>query len=437
MTVVDRTSEFFALCQSLPGGNDASKNNPRNDLAHSSGRYDENKHSLSKTDPMSELRNFHSTASNLSQQIYATSALLSELTSLIHSKSHSLFVDESDKVNTLVLRIKIKIENLNKQLDEADLVIKNNKRRLGRNSQAGQEASNLVGQLQEDFVNTTKGFKDVLKVRSELMKTRSDKRGEVFGKKNDGENGQGSGLVLGNKPRVYSSISEECDEKDVAEFNGSSLKNTKLNFGDVDSVKLNLDLTSGLKLQNQGFGIEMPGGESTSQLPRPHAIYGDEGGGGMRNRNSPNVKGIPSYSASVSSFDHTNAAANSNTSLLPGAVHSPFDIQQMEENSGQSQMMQLIPDQNYLRERADAMTQVETNIVELGTIFNKLAVMVNEHQELVERVEDNVDDANENITLSMATLTDTLTNLRTNKALFLKIFSVLVVFIILFITFFA
>ena len=157
----------------------------------------------------------------------------------------------------------------------------------------------------------------------------------------------------------------------------------------------------------------------------------------MRNRNSPNIKGIPSYSASVSSFDHTNAAANSNTPLLPGAVHSPFDIQQMEENSGQSQMMQLIPDQNYLRERADAMTQVETNIVELGTIFNKLAVMVNEHQELVERVEDNVDDANENITLSMATLTDTLTNLRTNKALFLKIFSVLVVFIILFITFFA
>ena len=35
----------------------------------------------------------------------------------------------------------------------------------------------------------------------------------------------------------------------------------------------------------------------------------------------------------------------------------PWDIQQMEQESGQEQMMQLIPDQDYLRERADAMEQ--------------------------------------------------------------------------------
>ena len=109
----------------------------------------------------------------------------------------------------------------------------------------------------------------------------------------------------------------------------------------------------------------------------------------------------------------------------------------MEEQTGQAQAMQLIPDQNYLRERADAMEAVETNIVELGTIFNKLAVMVNEHSEMVTRVEDNVDSASENITLSMNTLTDTLDNLRTNRALFLKVFTVLVAFIIFFIVFFA
>ena len=109
----------------------------------------------------------------------------------------------------------------------------------------------------------------------------------------------------------------------------------------------------------------------------------------------------------------------------------------MEEQSGQSQMMQLIPDQNYLRERADAMSAVESNIVELGTIFNKLAVMVNEHSEMVQRVEDNVDSANDNITLSLNTLTDTFDNLRSNRALFMRLMAVLVVFVILFITFFA
>jgi syntaxin 5 len=115
----------------------------------------------------------------------------------------------------------------------------------------------------------------------------------------------------------------------------------------------------------------------------------------------------------------------------------PWDIQRMEQESGQDQMMQLIPDQDYLRERADAMEQVESNIVELGTIFNKLAVMVNEHRDMVQRVEDNVDDANTSINLSLGTLADTFTNLQTNRALFFKVFSILVAFIIAFIIFFA
>jgi len=124
-------------------------------------------------------------------------------------------------------------------------------------------------------------------------------------------------------------------------------------------------------------------------------------------------------------------------SSSPYAVMSPLEIQRMEEQSGQSQMMQLIPDQSYMRQRADAMSQVEANIVQLGTIFNKLAVMVSEHQELVQRVEDNVEEANENIMLSLTTLTDTLTSMRTNRALMFKIMAVLFVFIVLFITFFA
>jgi syntaxin 5 len=109
----------------------------------------------------------------------------------------------------------------------------------------------------------------------------------------------------------------------------------------------------------------------------------------------------------------------------------------METENGQQQMLQLIPDQDYLRERADAMSQVETQMVELGSIFNKLAVMVSEHREMVQRVEDNVDDANSNISLSLNTLTDTLHNLQTNRALFFKILSVLVIFIILFVVFLA
>lgn len=99
--------------------------------------------------------------------------------------------------------------------------------------------------------------------------------------------------------------------------------------------------------------------------------------------------------------------------------------------------MQLIPDQDYLQQRANAMEQVESNIVELGTIFNRLAVMVNEHKDMVQRVEDNVDETNSMINLSLAQLTDALTNLQSNRGLALKIFSILVAFIVMFIIFVA
>ncbi len=105
--------------------------------------------------------------------------------------------------------------------------------------------------------------------------------------------------------------------------------------------------------------------------------------------------------------------------------------------SGQQSQYQLIPDQDYLRQRADAMTQVESNIVELGTIFQKLAVMVNEHRDMVMRVEDNVEEANTNLNLSMAALTDTLQNLQTNRMLMAKVLGIVVLFIIMFIIFFA
>ena len=109
----------------------------------------------------------------------------------------------------------------------------------------------------------------------------------------------------------------------------------------------------------------------------------------------------------------------------------------MEQEQGDSQMLQLIPDQNYLQSRADAMSTVESNIVELGTIFNKLAGLVHEHREMVQRVEDNVEDANSNIFQSMNVLTDTLQNLKSNRALAMRLFSILVIFIIFFIVFFA
>lgn len=369
----DRTAEFMMLAQSLPSSGHDTVAPP------SSGCYNRN-------DPAYiELRDFHSTASNISKDIAATSHMLGELTQLVKSTS-SLFAEaESQNVNALVVRIKQSIENLNGRLDEANSSLRYQKRRL--NSQAGQEASNLVVQLQEEFVQATAGFKKVLQERTDNMNSASDQKAQVYG-------GEVDFVSLANKPAVY----------------GEDSAGALGNHGSAGFPTL--DLTSG-----------MSAGEPTgSTLPRPHGavddMYGSNSPGGVRNRRTTNL-----------SSDAPNLLSTTGPPLTP------LDIQRMEQETGQQ--MQLIPDQNYLRERADAMSTVESNIVELGTIFNKLAVMVSEHRELVERVEDNVEEANNNLNLSMNVLTDTLANLRSNRALTTKLMGVIIGFIITFIIFFA
>lgn len=418
----DRTEEFFSLASTLSpngsnilssgggfsshgsslgsssqyqGGGGAADNRRNNDPADYRSTM-----SSSKSAAYEELRTFHSAASKISVDISSTSNLLSELTQLVRART--LFVDDSERVNTLVIEIKSNIENLNLRLEEVQKVINQQKRRLGEKSQAGQQASNIVSVLKDDFVKATNGFKHVLQQRSEMMKEQSDRKRDVFG--GSGATGNNSMLELRGPANFMASKPPV--------FNNNNM------LGGSNGMAM-LDLTSGL-LEESGAGQQGPGESSSSDnyLPRPKGTTSSGGGynsssSGMRNR----------YNAQ-SSMDSMN-------------VLTPLEMQRLDEESGNAQMMQLIPDQNYLQERAEAMSTVESNIMELGTIFNKLAVMVNEHREVVQRLEDNVNDADRNINLSLESLTDTLTNLNSNRALFWKLFGILVTFIILFITVFA
>jgi hypothetical protein len=166
------------------------------------------------------------------------------------------------------------------QVFDSSQFIQRNKRRLGRNSQAGLEASNLVGQLQEEFVNTTKGFKDVLQVRSDRIKERTDKESHLLGGVGSGNDAgdfqQERISLLGNKPRVYeqsiSGVGKSGAGTDIGLQNnfGSGLNSSGLNaFGAGAGGGLSdgprLDLTSAIM---QGSNQMQPG-ESTMQLPRP------------------------------------------------------------------------------------------------------------------------------------------------------------------------
>jgi syntaxin 5 len=352
---------------------------------------------------VTELRNFHTQAAGISRDIANTSALLTELTHAVRHKS--LFQDDSANVNALVVRIKSAIENLNARLETADRTIQQQKRVLGKNSQVGQEAANLVSELQSEFAEAASDFKKVLQQRTETLKETEDMQRQV-----------------------YSDMDDIPDMSRLAEppsllfgHNGTS------GSGGFPA----LDLTSSLMAAGEPTGSGGGGGA----LPRPHGIAGS-----LMDANKSNGVGTPNSSAlgSYQSQRPTYSGQYSNYSSGNSAAPlTPLDIQRMEMEQGDSQMLQLIPDQSYLQTRADAMSTVESNIVELGTIFNKLAGLVHEHREMVQRVEDNVEEANTNIFLSMNVLTDTLTNLRSNRALAMRLSGILVLFIIFFIVFFA
>jgi syntaxin 5 len=228
----DRTSEFLSLARNLPA---ADRLRPAGEdplSATATGRYGRNNESS-----YAQLKDFHTTAGGISRDIASTSALLAELTKVVRQKS--LFQDDSHQVNDLVVRIKGSIENLNGRLDQAGQQIAIQKRQLGKNSQAGQEADNLVGQLKEEFVQATAGFKKVLQQRTDGMKETTDRKRQVYGGSSKDQD-YTSMVNLENKPPVYES---------------------SMGQGGFPT----LDLTSG-----------MSAGEPTgsgSQLPRPRKYF--------------------------------------------------------------------------------------------------------------------------------------------------------------------
>ena len=67
---------------------------------------------------------------------------------------------------------------------------------------------------------------------------------------------------------------------------------------------------------------------------------------------------------------------------------------------GGSQLATINHDQDqYYSSRADAMHTIESTIVELGGIFSQLATMVKEQEEMVTRIDNNIDDTALNVEL--------------------------------------
>lgn len=100
------------------------------------------------------------------------------------------------------------------------------------------------------------------------------------------------------------------------------------------------------------------------------------------------------------------------------------------------QLMQNRED-SYLTNRAEAMQNVESTIVELGGIFQQLAHMVKEQGEMAVRIDENITETFANVESAQDQLLKYLNNISSNRWLIMKIFFVLMIFMVLFVVFLA
>lgn len=126
-----------------------------------------------------------------------------------------------------------------------------------------------------------------------------------------------------------------------------------------------------------------------------------------------------------------------------GRGHTVLDMDGVRERHGlsqdQQQQQQLLmqEEDSYYQSRSDTMKSIESTIVELGTIFQQLAHMVKEQEEVVQRIDSNVEDASVNVEAAHSEILKYFQSVSNNRWLMFKVFGVLIFFFLVFVLFMA
>ncbi|XP_010466841.1 PREDICTED: syntaxin-32 [Camelina sativa] len=134
-----------------------------------------------------------------------------------------------------------------------------------------------------------------------------------------------------------------------------------------------------------------------------------------------------------------NGASSSSSQLVPwkqGEAESSPLLQQSQQQ--QQQQQQMVPLQDtYMQSRAEALHNVESTIHELGSIFTQLATMVSQQGEIAIRIDQNMEDTLANVEGAQSQLARYLNSISSNRWLMMKIFFVLIAFLMIFLFFVA
>ena len=125
-------------------------------------------------DNLSSRSEFQSTTAEIAAGIHRTTKTLGDLTRLV--RQQGLFDDPTEQINSLIVRIKGDIGDLNAKCDSAQQFVETAKRQRGANAQTSSHNIGVVTSLKSELMQATQGFKNALEMRSSKMKNQQERR---------------------------------------------------------------------------------------------------------------------------------------------------------------------------------------------------------------------------------------------------------------------
>jgi len=185
--------------------------------------------------------------------------------------------------------------------------------------------------------------------------------------------------------------------------------------------KTALELRSSKMKDQQQRKIELTGNGVLSPMKQFTAsVGGDVQGGGAR---TSKAKSAPPM-ALPTPYNMVSAPQPTTGGSMPS-----MQLQQQEL------LLAPVASQEYYQGRQQAVNEVEKTIGELGSLFNRLATMIHEQQELVERIDDDVENAIDNSNRAQALLMKAYESASSNKGMYMKLAAIAGGFVVFFVLF--
>lgn len=122
----------------------------------------------------------------------------------------------------------------------------------------------------------------------------------------------------------------------------------------------------------------------------------------------------------------------------------PFAAKQLGRPTGHGDdleggggMQAMAVDRSYHSSRAEAVQQVQKTIGELAQMFSKMAVLVTAQEEMIQRIDSDLDNTITNVEEGQQHLLKYFQYISSNRSLIIKVFLILILFVIFFVVFLA